>query len=119
MIRNYIAFYHFRLAPMTEQRKSKRIEFEHDRGVQMLSVDGTWQRACKLVDISAAGVQLELVGSLAGLDVKEFFLMLSSNGRVNRRCELVRMDGQQIGARFAEKPLLKKKTSGLSRAPVS
>ena len=118
MIRNYIAFYHFRLASMTEQRKSKRIEFEHDRNARMLSADGTWQRACKLLDISASGVQLELSGSLAGLDVKEFFLMLSSDGRVYRRCELVRIDGQQIGARIVEKALPKKNPPGQSRAAV-
>ena len=118
MIRNYIAFYHFRLAPMIEQRKSKRIEFEHDRNVRMLSADGTWQRACKLLDISASGVQLELADSLAGLDVKEFFLMLSSDGRVYRCCELVRIDGQQIGARFVEKPPPKKKTAGPPRTTV-
>jgi hypothetical protein len=34
------------------------------------------------------------------LDLKEFFLLLSSTGLAYRRCQLVRIAGEQIGVRF-------------------
>jgi len=42
-------------------------------------------------------------GTVEGLDLKEFFLLLSSTGLAFRRCQLVRMDGDQIGVRFLER----------------
>jgi hypothetical protein len=70
------------------------------------------KRAC--FDVSASGVQLLIKGSIAGLDLKEFFLLLSSTGLAYRRCELARIDGEQIGARFLQ-PGRKKATSSLSK----
>jgi hypothetical protein len=34
------------------------------------------------------------------LDLKEFFLLLSSTGLAFRRCQLVRVAGDQIGVKF-------------------
>jgi hypothetical protein len=34
----------------------------------------------RMLDVSASGVQLLIKGSIAGLDLKEFFLLLSSTG---------------------------------------
>jgi len=44
----------------------------------------------------------------------QFFLLLSSTGLAYRRCELARIDGEQIGARFLQ-PSRKKATSSLSK----
>ena len=45
-----------------------------------------------------------------GLNLKEFFLLLSSTGLAYRRCELAWVNGEQIGAGFL-KPEAKKKPS--------
>jgi len=73
-----------------------------------------WRRDCTMLDVSASGVQLLIKGSIAGLDLKEFFLLLSSTGLAYRRCELARIDGEQIGARFL-RPSRKKASSSLSK----
>jgi hypothetical protein len=45
------------------------------------------------------------------LDLKEFFLLLSSTGLAYRRCELVRVAGDQIGVAFlAQDTFSKRKT---------
>jgi hypothetical protein len=67
-----------------------------------------------LLKRTRAFVQLHIKGSIAGLDLNEFFLLLSSTGLGYRRCELARIDGEQIGARFLQ-PSRKKATSSLSK----
>jgi hypothetical protein len=39
-------------------------------------------------------------GSVEGLNLKEFFLLLSSTGLAYRRCELGWVNGDQIGVSF-------------------
>ena len=68
--------------------------------VNLMGVDGTWRRSCFLVDVSATGARLKVDGSLEVLKVQEFFLILSSTGLAFRRCELVRIDGSEVGVRF-------------------
>jgi hypothetical protein len=43
------------------------------------------------------------------LDLKEFFLLLSSTGLAYRRCRLVRLAGDQIGVAFLKQTASKKK----------
>jgi PilZ domain len=87
---------------------------EHRHPVNLMGVDGTWRRACILLDVSESGAKLEMEGSAAVLQAKEFFLLLSSTGLAFRRCELVWIDGAQVGVRFVEKGSRKK--SDLSKA---
>jgi hypothetical protein len=65
-----------------------------------MAIDGTWRRNCVLNGISATDAQLTLEGSIEGLNLKEFFLLLSSTGLAYRRCELVRVNGADIDIRF-------------------
>jgi hypothetical protein len=81
-------------------RKSERVDFERGIPVYMMGIDGTWRRECLMVDVSQTGARLLVEGSLEGLDLKEFFLLLSSTGLAYRRCQLVRVDGSQIGVSF-------------------
>lgn len=81
-------------------RKSDRVQFERGIPVFMMSIDGTWRRDCKMIDVSQTGARLHIEGSLEGLDLKEFFLLLSSTGLAFRRCQLVRLDGDQLGVEF-------------------
>jgi hypothetical protein len=73
-----------------------------------MGVDGTWRRTCFLLDASASGAKLEIEGPADVLQSKEFFLVLSSTGLAFRRCEMIWVDGTQIGVRFIENDNSKK-----------
>ena len=81
-------------------RKADRVRFEHERPVNLMGIDGTWRRSCVLLDVSASGARLQVEGPLEILGGKEFFLLLSSTGLAFRRCELIRVDGAEVGVRF-------------------
>jgi hypothetical protein len=82
------------------RRKVHRVVFSRGINVQIFSIDGTWRRDCSMQDVSDTGVKLSLKSSLEGLNLKEFFLVLSSSGVAFRRCELAWINGDQIGATF-------------------
>ena len=96
---------------MSDQRAHLRVKFDHEHHVQIMAIDGTWARPCLLNDASETGARLTLEGQIGGLNLKEFFLLLSSTGLAFRRCELAWVNGQQIGVRF-----LKRKERGASSA---
>jgi PilZ domain len=81
-------------------RKSERVDFDRGIHVHIMGIDGTWRRDCLMVDVSQTGARLSVEGSLEGLDLKEFFLLLSSTGLAYRRCRMVRLAGDQIGVEF-------------------
>lgn len=83
-----------------ESRKASRVQFEQRHPVNLMGVDGTWRRSCVLLDASQSGAKLEVEGSPDVLRAREFFLLLSSTGLAFRRCELVWVDGTQVGVRF-------------------
>ena len=82
------------------KRRSERVEFAKGIPARMVGIDGTWSRDCLVADASATGARLTVEGSLAGLDIKEFFLLLTATGLVYRRCRMVRLAGDQIGIEF-------------------
>ena len=98
-------------------RKSQRVDFERGIRAYIVGIDGTWRRDCMMVDVSQTGARLCVEGSLEGLDLKEFFLLLSSTGLAYRRCNLVRVAGDQIGVQFLDKDTAKKKS--LTRQPTA
>jgi len=99
------------------KRKTERVTFTKGYDVKMIGIDGTWQRPCQLIDISATGAKLNVEVSLTGLQLKEFFLLLSETGLAYRRCELVRINGTEIGVQFVKD---RKKPSLLAKGkPVS
>jgi hypothetical protein len=81
-------------------RKSERVDFDRGIHVHIMGIDGTWRRDCLMVDVSQTGARLSIEGSIEGLDLKEFFLLLSSTGLAYRRCRMVRLSGDQIGVEF-------------------
>jgi hypothetical protein len=83
-------------------RKADRVRFESRHPVNLMGVDGTWRRNCVLLDVSQSGARLEVEGTLDVLGAQEFFLLLSSTGLAFRRCELVRVDGTEVGVKFIE-----------------
>ena len=95
---------------VSERRKGERVVFERGINAHMMGIDGTWRRECIVEDISETGAKLSIEGSIEGLNLKEFFLLLSSTGLAYRRCELAWVNGDQVGVNFL-KPENKKKSS--------
>ena len=93
---------------VAERRKGERVTFDRGISAHMMGIDGTWRRDCTMEDISETGAKLTVEGSVEGLHLKEFFLLLSSTGLAYRRCELAWVNGNQIGVIFI-KPSDKKK----------
>jgi hypothetical protein len=74
----------------------------------MMAIDGTWRRDCIMEDVSEGGAKLTVEGSVEGLHLKEFFLLLSSTGLAYRRCAMVWVNGDQIGVIFLERSTKKR-----------
>jgi hypothetical protein len=85
---------------MTERRSDHRIRFSQGIAASMMAIDGTWQRPCTIQDVSETGAQLHVTASLNGLNLNEFFLLLSSTGLAFRRCELAWVNGELVGVSF-------------------
>jgi hypothetical protein len=63
-----------------DRRKNGRVAFGRTPGAWIIGIDGTWRRSCAIEDVSESGAKLIVEGSLDGLLLKEFFLLLSSTG---------------------------------------
>ena len=97
------------MAAKADQRGNSRVIFERGVPAQMMGIDGTWRRDCTMEDVSETGAKLSVDGSVEGLNLKEFFLLLSSTGLAYRRCELAWVNGDQIGVNFLKVGDKKKK----------
>ena len=96
---------------VAERRKGERVTFERGIPAHMMGIDGTWRRECMMEDISETGAKLTVEGAVEGLQLKEFFLLLSSTGLAYRRCELTWVNGDQIGVSFIRPSEKRKKGS--------
>jgi hypothetical protein len=85
---------------MTERRNFSRVQFGRGYTAKIMAIDGTWQRECRLGDVSESGAKLTILGSISGIDTREFFLVLSPSGNAHRRCERIWLQGDEIGVRF-------------------
>lgn len=86
---------------MAEDGKgAERVTFSRGYDVCIMAIDGTWRRDCTLNAISDTDAILTVEGSIQGLNLKEFFLLLSSTGLAYRRCELVRVNGVEMDIQF-------------------
>ena len=83
-----------------ERRGGKRVAFEHPVPAQLMAIDGTWRRECCIEDVSDDGAKLTVGSSIEGLQLNEFFLLLSCTGLAYRRCKLAWVNGDQIGVTF-------------------
>lgn len=92
-----------------ERRRGDRVNFERGFGAYIMGIDGTWRRGCIMEDVSETGAKLTIDDSVEGLNLKEFFLVLSSTGLAYRRCELAWVNGDQVGVRFLKVTEKKKK----------
>jgi hypothetical protein len=78
----------------------QRVTFDRGYVACIIAIDGTWRRQCQLKSISEMSATLTVEASLQGLNVKEFFLLLSSTGLAYRRCELSRVNGPILEVNF-------------------
>ena len=106
------------MAATTERRKGERVTFERGISAIMMGIDGTWRRDCTMEDVSEVGAKLTIEGSVEGLHLKEFFLLLSSTGLAYRRCELAWVNGEQIGVIFLRPGDKKKKLAKRGSQPT-
>src|SRR5579871_1369403 len=83
-----------------DSKGADRVSFSRGYDVCIMGIDGTWRRDCKLNAISDDDASLTVEGSINGLNLKEFFLLLSSTGLAYRRCELVRVNGTEVDIHF-------------------
>ncbi len=100
--------------PKDKEQEGQRVTFERPFPAHMMAIDGTWRRRCTLKDVSETGATLQIEGSMEGLAVKEFFLLLSTVGLAYRRCELGGVNGDEIKVTF----LRQKAKTRTSKAPA-
>src|SRR6202008_4383439 len=94
-----------------DNRVTDRVTFSRGYDVCIMAIDGTWRRDGVLNAISDTDGALTVEGSIQGLNLKEFFLLLSSTGLAYRRCVLVRVNGTEMDIQFL-RGKNKKKRSG-------
>ena len=97
-----------------EKRKDNRVVFARGVAARIMSIDGTWCHDVTMEDVSAKGAKLTLERPLDRTITKEFFLALSTSGKVFRLCELAWVNGNQLGASFVarDKPDQKNRRPG-------
>ena len=105
---------------MSEDNKgADRVTFSRGYDVCIMAIDGTWRRDCQLNAISDNDAILTVEGSIQGLNLKEFFLLLSSTGLAYRRCELVRVNGSEMDIQFIKGKNKKKRSSSSNQDAVT
>jgi hypothetical protein len=85
---------------VSERRTLKRVQFGSGYTAKVMAIDGTWERDCRIGDVSDTGAKLSIRGSVEGIDMREFFLVLTPTGSAHRRCERIWLNGDEIGVRF-------------------
>src|ERR1700709_1446212 len=83
-----------------DSKVTERVTFSRGHDVCIMAIVGTCRRDCQLNAISDYDATLTVEGSIQGLNLKEFFLLLSSTGLAYRRCELVRVNGTEMDIQF-------------------
>ena len=83
--------------------------FQRGYAANIMAIDSTWRRPCTVEDVSDTGAKLTVEGAIDGLNLKEFFLLLTTMGNAYRRCQLAWVNGDQVGIYFL-KPGNKKKS---------
>ena len=85
---------------VSERRVVGRVQFGRGYTAKIMAIDGTWQRECRIGDVSDTGAKLSVRGSVSDIDTHEFFLVLTPTGNAHRRCERIWLNGDEIGVRF-------------------
>ena len=84
------------------KRLNDRVSFSQGVAVEIVSIDGTWRRECRLLEVGEDDAILSVAGSVAGLNSKEFFLVLSTSGAFAAASSSV-VNGDQVDVKFLTK----------------
>jgi hypothetical protein len=79
-----------------DKRRARRHPLRYAAWID--SGDNTPSRRCLVADVSESGARIEL-DTPAELP-KQFWLLLSRDGKVHRRCEVIWQTGEHVGARY-------------------
>ena len=85
---------------ISERRGLKRVNFGRGYTAKVMAIDGTWERDCRIADISDTGAKLSIRGKIEDIDTREFFLVLTPTGTAHRRCQRIWISGDELGVRF-------------------
>ena len=84
-----------------DKRIKRRVAFDHQIDSAVVAVDGTWSVKGRVNDISETGAKFTAIGRVDDrIRRDEFFLVLSGDGKVNRRCKIVWDDKSAFGLQF-------------------
>jgi hypothetical protein len=86
--------------PQAKPEGAPRVTFDHPIPAHIMAIDGTWKRECIIKEVSEVGATLRVEGSVEGLSLKEFFLLLSATGLAYRRCQLDQINGIEMSVGF-------------------
>ena len=86
--------------PQDKPEGAPRVTFDTPIPAHIMGIDGTWKRECALKEVSDVDATLWIDGSIEGLSLDEFFLLLSSTGLAYRRCQLDQVNGTEITVDF-------------------
>ena len=84
-----------------DKRSKRRVTFDHQIESAAVAVDGTWSVNGRLKDISETGAKFSVIGKPNDrIRRDEFFLILTKDGKVNRRCKIVWENRNSFGIQF-------------------
>jgi len=86
--------------PKQDEQEARQVTFEKPLAANIMAIDGTWRRSCNIKEISQSGATLQVEQSIQGLALNEFFLLLSSTGLAYRRCQLAKVNGDELEVSF-------------------
>jgi hypothetical protein len=83
-----------------QKRRFSRKNFERTGALDL--GDGSASAACEILDISQGGARLRPLMSAPKALPDNFTLLVSSCGRVRRRCEVIWRSSTELGVQFSE-----------------
>lgn len=89
--------------PQEKTEGAPRVTFDIPVPANIMAIDGTWRRECAIKQVSDKDATLWVDGSIEGLSLTEFFLLLSSTGLAYRRCQLDQVNGTEITVSFLQR----------------
>jgi hypothetical protein len=84
-----------------DKRSKKRVALDHQIESTAIAIDGTWSIKGRVDDISETGAKLSTIGKVDDrIRRDEFFLVLTNDGKVNRRCKIAWENDGAFGLQF-------------------
>lgn len=83
------------------KRTTKRVALDQDFNSTLIGIDGTWQKRCRIEDISDSGARIKVFQPIgARMRNEEFFLVVTGDAKVRRRSKLVWAKNTSAGVIF-------------------